>query len=195
MRRSLARVLALTFILIAAGQAETRALQPRHVNRLAATLQQFRDRVAAYEKLRKQVEGTVGPLKKTDDPAEIARRQRAIGEGIREARAEAKPGDVFVPAIAAVIRRFIARDLARRAPVERRAFVVSQPDVTVRVNDFYPPNVPFATIPPRLLQQLPTLPDSLEYRFLGSTLILRDADANLIVDELPGAIPPRYRKQ
>ncbi len=170
-------------------------LQPTRVNPLAATLKDFGDRLDAYDKLRKQVEGKVGPLKKTDDPAAIAQRQRAIGEGIRQARADAKAGDLFTPPVADAIRRFIARDLARRKPVDRRAFVVSQPDVSVRVNESYPAGVPFATVPPRLLKQLPVLPEGLEYRFVGSTLILRDVDANLVVDLLPDAIPERYRKR
>ncbi len=170
-------------------------VQRTRVNPLAATLKAFSDRVDAYEKLRKQVKGKVGPLRKTDDPAAIAARQRAIGEGIRQARADAKEGDLFTPPVAEVIRRFIARDLARRKPVERHAFVVSQPDAPVAVNQFYPAGVPFATVPPRLLKQLPVLPEGLEYRFVGNALILRDADANLVVDRLPDAIPGRYRKQ
>lgn len=62
-------------------------------------------------------------------------------------------------------------------------------DVKVAVNARYPPNVPYTTLPPALLLRLPTLPDGLEYRFVGRALILRDVDAALIVDFLPNALP------
>jgi hypothetical protein len=180
----------------AVARAQLGRAKARRVNPLAATLKQFQDRVDAYRKVRAQAVAGIGTLPKTNDPAVIADRQQTLADAIRKARADAKPGDIFTPHVASVIRRFIARDLARRRPVDRRAFVVEQPDVHLRVNDFYPlATVPLATVPPRLLKQLPRLPGGLEYRFVGSTLILRDVDPNLVVDLLPDAIPARYRKQ
>jgi hypothetical protein len=38
------------------------------------------------------------------------------------------------------------------------------------------------------LALLPDLPDGVEYRFVGTHLILRDARANLIIDHIPNAI-------
>lgn len=156
---------------------------------------QFDERVNEYRKLRARVEAKIGHLPKTDDPAEITRRERALGEAIREARADARQGDLFVPPIAIAIRRIVERDLARRRSVERHAIVVEQPDVDVHVNDFYPTSVPLATVPPRLLTRLPRLPDGLQYRFAGRSMILLDVDPNLIVDVLPDAIPARYGKR
>ncbi len=172
----------------------TDAPAQRRVNPVAATLDEFHDRVNSYLKVRKEVESKTGGLPETKEPAVITQRQHRLGEAIRDARSEAKPGDIFTPQVARVFRRLIARDLASRRPVDRHAFVVEQPDITVRVNDFYPTTVPLATVPPRLLQALPTLPDGLEYRFVGHTLILRDVDPNLVVDVLPNAIPARYHK-
>src|SRR5512146_1147960 len=183
---------ALPLMLVAVFATDAPAQRP--VNRLAGTLEQFHERVTSYLKLRKEVESKVGSVPETKEPAVITQRQHRLGEAIRDARAEAKPGDIFTPPIAGVFRQLIARDLAGRRPVDRHAFVVEQPDVTVRVNDFYPTTVPLASVPPRLLQALPTLPDGLEYRFVGHTLILRDVDPNLVVDVLPRAIPARYRK-
>ena len=40
-----------------------------------------------------------------------------------------------------------------------------------------------------LLRQLPQLPKPLEYRLVQKNLILRDTEANLIVDVLPAAAP------
>ena len=59
----------------------------------------------------------------------------------------------------------------------------------IQVNASYPGHVPLQSSPPSLLLNLPTLPPELEYRIVGHTLILRDMEANLIVDFLRGAIP------
>jgi PAS domain S-box-containing protein len=57
------------------------------------------------------------------------------------------------------------------------------------VNAIYPEKAGLATVPPLILVNLPRLPDGLEYRFMGRDLILRDRDANIIVDFVPGAVP------
>ena len=40
------------------------------------------------------------------------------------------------------------------------------------VNSRYPDEVPLSTMPPQVLAMLPKLPDDLEYRFIGTRLIL-----------------------
>jgi len=66
-----------------------------------------------------------------------------------------------------------------------------------RVNDSYPRDKPLSTMPPDLLARLPRLPEGVQYRFVGSTLILHDIKTNLVIDRLPEAIPisapPRRR--
>jgi hypothetical protein len=57
------------------------------------------------------------------------------------------------------------------------------------VNTLYPEKAALATVPPLILANLPRLPDGLEYRFMGRDLILRDRDANLVVDFVAGAVP------
>jgi hypothetical protein len=44
-------------------------------------------------------------------------------------------------------------------------------------------------MPPTLLQKLPRLPDELAFRIIGSTLLLIDHKANLIIDFMLNAIP------
>ena len=61
----------------------------------------------------------------------------------------------------------------------------------LKINQPYPPDVALATVPPKLLAQLPMLPEELEYRLVDRRLLLRDRDANLIVDVLVGAEPTR----
>jgi hypothetical protein len=161
--------------------------------RSTETLKAFSDRVDAYCSLRDRVEAKLGPVPETAEPAVITSRQRSIGRAVRGARSGARQGDLFTSDVASLIRKLIAGDLSRRDPVERRAFLVSQPDITVHVNDFYPSTVPLATVPPRILAALPRLPQGMQYRFVGTNLILFDVDSNLVVDVLPEAVPARYR--
>jgi hypothetical protein len=58
------------------------------------------------------------------------------------------------------------------------------------VNAVYPKSAPLSLMPPSVLLKLPRLPESLEYRFIGRTLILRDTVANIIVDYATEVAPP-----
>jgi len=60
--------------------------------------------------------------------------------------------------------------------------------VELRVNATYPSSQPLSTVPPNLLANLPQLPRDVEYRFVGKHLMLRDVDANIIVDYIFNAI-------
>jgi hypothetical protein len=59
----------------------------------------------------------------------------------------------------------------------------------LQVNQSYPENVPLQSTPPSLLLNLPQLPDGLEYRLVGRELVLRDSEANIVVDYVPNALP------
>jgi hypothetical protein len=61
----------------------------------------------------------------------------------------------------------------------------------VKVNQPYPANLPLVSVPAKLLAQLPMLPEELEYRLVDRRLLLRDRDANLVVDVLVGTEPKR----
>jgi hypothetical protein len=61
-------------------------------------------------------------------------------------------------------------------------------DVDIDVNDTYAKKHSLATMPPNLLLLLPDLPKDIEYRFVGRHLVLRDARANIVIDEIPHAI-------
>jgi hypothetical protein len=63
------------------------------------------------------------------------------------------------------------------------------PKVPLVVNAVYPKEQPLSTMPASMLEALPTLPDGLEYRFVGKHLILRDTKANIIVDFIYNAVP------
>ena len=59
----------------------------------------------------------------------------------------------------------------------------------IEVNAVYPKNAPLSTVPPTVLLRLPRLPKDIEYRFVGRTLILRDVQANMILDFMPEVAP------
>jgi hypothetical protein len=60
--------------------------------------------------------------------------------------------------------------------------------VVFKVNASYPDDTPLPTTPPQVLMKLPKLPEQLEYRIVGKTLIIRDVEADIIVDFVPNAI-------
>jgi hypothetical protein len=129
-------------------------------------------------------------LKETDDPNKLAPRQQALGEAIRQARAGARAGDLFGPEIGARARKLVREDWAHRASQDKAAIKEDIPPGWVaKVNATYPTSLPLATFPASLLTELPPLPEGLEYRFAGRHLIIRDAEANVIVDVLADVIP------
>ena len=63
------------------------------------------------------------------------------------------------------------------------------PNFEPRVNQLYPTTYPLATFPPALLPLLPPLPEEVEYRIVRDNLVLRDIEANVILDFIPRAVP------
>lgn len=59
----------------------------------------------------------------------------------------------------------------------------------VGVNDKYPDGIPVTSMPPELIDQLPKLPEKMEFRFLGKRLVLVDSCASLVVDITPNLLP------
>lgn len=102
-----------------------------------------------------------------------------------------RQGEIFTPRIANYVRRQIAKTLTGphghdiRASLQRAEPV----NIQLQINQSYPGNVPLQSTPASLLLDLPELPKGLEYRLLGSELVLRDADANIVVDYIPNALP------
>src|SRR5207342_3557637 len=128
-----------------------------------------------------KVEATLKPTP-TDSPAQNDARRRALAQGIRAARNDAKPGDIFGTA-GRLFRGMIQQDARERSVRDSYAAMQEVPrDYPPRVNLDYPERAALATVPPLILKRLPPLPDGIEYRFMGRDLILRDATANLIMD-------------
>lgn len=147
-----------------------------------AAMAEFSKRVAAYVGVHKKADGAVPSLKRTDDPAEIATREVALGDAIRILRSRAQPGDVLALNAAREFRRLIKADYLGRSPAERKIFLDEIPQFRPALNQRYPSEWPLATFPATLLDVMPMLPDVLEYRLLSDALILRDVKANIVVD-------------
>jgi hypothetical protein len=165
--------------------------QQTPVNPHAQAMVEFKKRVDAYLELRRAVTQKYPEVKETGNPAKIHEREVNLGKGIAMARANAKAGDVFGP-VSRQLLTMVENDWNSRSPADQKAILSELPKgLILKVNQPYPPNLPLATFPPKLLAQLPMLPEELEYRLLNRRLLLRDRDANLIVDVLVGTEPTR----
>jgi hypothetical protein len=163
----------------------------KDVNPDAVALADFQERVKKYVDLHKEAAKGAPPLKETEDPGKIREAQLALAKKITEARKEARPGDIFTPEIRARFRRLMYPEL--KGPEGQQTKEQIKEDkpakpVPFKVNAPYPEGEPLPTMPANVLQNLPQLPEELEYRIVGKTLILRDVKANIIVDFIPNAI-------
>jgi hypothetical protein len=59
----------------------------------------------------------------------------------------------------------------------------------IQVNGPYPDALPLSTMPPKVLEALPRLPEPLEFRFVGDRLVLFDSDTRLVIDWVDAALP------
>ncbi len=154
------------------------------VNPDAAVLADFKSRIDAYMKLRKEAIKDAPPLKETKDPAKIKAAQDAMSMQIRAARANAAHGDIFTPEITAQFRRMLSPELKGDDGRDAKAIIKDDAptNVTFKVNARYPEGAPVPTVPASLLVNLPTLPEPLQFRIIEKHLILLDEDADVIVD-------------
>ena len=154
------------------------------VNPDAAVLADFKSRIDAYMKLRKEAVKDAPRLKETKDPAKIRAAQDAMSVEIRTARANAVHGDIFTPEITAKFRRLLSPELKGDAGRDAKAIIKDDAPTNIpfKVNAKYPEGAPVPTVPASLLVNLPTLPEPLQFRIIEKHLILLDEDADVIVD-------------
>jgi len=164
------------------GQGST-AASPDHIT---ADLQ---GRAKHYLDFRKQVAGSTP--KSNSTPSKITSAQNDLADKIRVARAGAKQGELFTPEIAQYVRMQIASRLGGPDGKRIRASLrhAEPVNITLQINQRYPDNVPLQSTPPSLLMSLPQLPTGLEYRLVGRELVIRDVDANIVVDYVANALP------
>lgn len=168
------------------------AQTPPAVNPDSATIQDFERRVANYVKLHKSVQSQIHRLKPTNSPAAIEHYQHQLAHRIRAVRHGAVRGLLFTPEIAAEFRRLIGITMQGPDASKIRQSLRSASPVhigVIRTNSAYPSGLPLQSTPPSLLLNLPPLPPEVDYRVAGRDLILRDVDANMIVDFVANALP------
>lgn len=186
------RALGTVFLLAAMLMAPARLVPAQDASTAAReeALTSFSARLNDYLALKKSLDRGVPDVKPGDkDTGKTEQVQQTLAMRIQVARKDAKPGDIF-GSQGTLIKRTIERDTQTRGV--RDAFNTMQ-EVPAQsppaVNAVYPEKAALATVPALILVNLPRLPDGLEYRFMGRDLILRDREANVIVDFIPGAVP------
>lgn len=186
------RFVAIACLLMAScafGQSTGRATAPR-ARQDAAIVKDFQSRVTKYMDLRRKEAGkSPKPTTSTD---KLADSREQIAGSIRVVRAAARQGEIFAPPIARYFRRRIAATLAGpQGKAIRASLRHAEPlrGVSLKVNERYPAGAPLQSTPPSLLLNLPELPKELEYRIVGSDLVLLDTAPNIIVDFIPNVFP------
>jgi hypothetical protein len=170
----------------------------------STAIEEFQKRVKAYAELERKLESQLPKLPDKAEPERIEAHKAALNKAIQQSRSNAREGDLFVPqarplligiirsettgAQGAPAREEIAETAAKRGNEAPAA-------VKLKVNTPYPSNVSLSTVPADLLMKLPKLPPEVDYRFVNRHLILRSVKANLILDVLPGALPPPAKKK
>jgi hypothetical protein len=177
------------------ARAVTKPAPDTRVNPLAEEMVDFKKRIDAYLDLRKAIASKMPEVKETGDPAKISQREKALGLAIAKARASAKPGDIFGLKMSKYIQHALAEDWKTRSATDREAiFEEVPPNLELKNNQTYQKTIPLVSAQAKLLARLPTLPEELEYRLVDRRLLLRDRDANLIVDVIVGTLPKRVTK-
>lgn len=184
----LAIIAAVSFCVAAVTQAQTPALSASD----QAIVKTFEQRAKEYAKLREQLEEQMPKLSQEAKAEEIQTHKKQFQERVRAARVGAKPGDVFTPEAATLIRAIIKDEFKGKERVELRDTVLKESEtkaVPLRVNFPYPESQEVLEMAPTLLLRLPQLPKQLRYRFVRNNLLLIDRENGLIVDYMTRALP------
>lgn len=170
-------------------------------------LEEFHAKIEEYVQLRHAAVDVVPPLPANATAEQIATRQKALTAAILEFRRQARQGEIFTPQIEAAFRRSfkeafespggadLIESLKDGNPsmegVPRPGNPGQEVKTPVRlgVNAVYPDNAPFSSVPPTLLLRIPALPEEVRYRFVGRALIVRDTEANVILDFIRDIVP------
>jgi hypothetical protein len=171
------------------GQA---AFSPSQEPQNAVGFNDFLHRVQAYVKLHNSIGSSLPALKPTDQPEKISNHQQALAQKIREARRQARRGDMFSEEARKAFRRTVREEFGGpHGHGARTTIRQGEPLKTIHlhVNEPYPDGVPYTTLPPTLLLKFPKLPDQLAYRIVVRDLILLDVEANLVIDRIPDIFP------
>jgi len=182
--RRIARSRVLYLVVLAALAGSCTSGTPQLHTPEAEAVVAFKDRVVEYVALHEKLEATLPKLPDKASPQQVDANQRALGELIKTARHDAKPGDFFAPGFQVMLKRVVGEVLRGPNGGTIKASIMDEnPGVPqILINERYPSSVPLSTMPPQLLAPLPKLKGELEFRFLGPRLVLVDTEADIILD-------------
>ena len=108
----------------------------------AQALSTMNDRLGDYIDLHTKLERSLPKLPKDATPQQIDKNQRAFEALMRNARATAKPGDIFTPEARPVIKRLLATVFGGPEGRQLKASIMDENSVgiTISVNGRYPDN-------------------------------------------------------
>jgi len=149
---------------------------------------EFGVRIRSYADLRSELERGLPPLEVTADAAAILERTRALAKRIRDARAQARPGDILTRDAGAKFKEALALQIELDAATCAALYDDNPGSMSAPINGRYPTHQPLSTMPANVLAVLPPLPEDIEYRFAGRQLLLFDTRAGIVVDRMPDAI-------
>ena len=158
----------------------------------SAILADFNRRLDHYVKTQRALLKD-SPISEDATPAQIKARQDTLAAQLRVIRKNAKQGDIFTPQVAALLKRLMYPEVKGPERKEIKQALVEEDgekaEVWLKVNARWPDSEPLTTAPANLLANLPQLPEDVEYRISNTRhLVLRDVDANMIVDFIYNAI-------
>jgi hypothetical protein len=158
----------------------------------SAILADFNARLDRYVKNQRALLKQI-PISEDAKPAQIKARQEMLAAQLRVIRKNAKQGDLLTPQVAALFKRLMYPEVKgpdrkeTREALEEEDGEVAQ--VWLKVNGTWPDSEPLTTTPANILANLPQLPKDVEYRIANKRhLVLRDVDANIIIDFIYNAI-------
>lgn len=157
----------------------------------SAVIADFNARLDNYvKKQRALLKGS--PIAEDATPAQIKARQETVAAELRVIRKNAKQGDIFTPQVAALFKRLINPEVKEQPRETNQALQEEDGEVAqvnLQINARWPDSEPLTTVPANILAVLPQLPMDVEYRISNKRhLVLRDVDANIIVDFIYNAI-------
>jgi len=180
---------------------------PQDVEMDPEVLRKFQHEIVEYVDMQRDLLHRIPRVTEKSTPEEIAAHRKKMTDGIQAERRDEKQGAIFKPKVATAFRSVVHRELARpEGQAMLREIRAGNPrvegnprpqdptreymrPVRVAVNAVYPDDAPLSSVPPSLLLHLPELPEQVKYGFVGRTLILRDTEANVILDYIPDIVP------
>ena len=148
----------------------------------------FTERTERYLRMRTRLEEPLPLFEVRRDPWSLLLMRRYLASAIRAASPNAREGDILDAPVAKMFRQVIADaiyDIDIEGLVDGDGASADYV-VDVVVNEPVPAWA-LDTVPRALAARLPDLPEAVEYRMVGGSLILWDMHAEIVIDVLPDA--------